>query len=82
MRNKIIGIYKITSPNNRIYIGQSRNIKRLLYRYSRLECKEQPILYRSLLKYGIENHIFEIIEECELDKLNIMTVRNSYQQSK
>lgn len=61
MRNKIIGIYKITSPNNRIYIGQSRNIKRRLYRYSRLECKEQPILYRSLLKYGIENRRWYVL---------------------
>ena len=72
MENKIIGIYKITSPNNKIYIGQSRNIKKRLYRYSKLSCKEQPILYRSLLKYGFENHIFEIIEECEIEKLNII----------
>lgn len=33
-------------------------------------CKEQPRLYRSLIKYGVENHQFEIIEECEIEELN------------
>jgi hypothetical protein len=31
--DKIIGIYKITSPLGRIYIGQSRNVQRRMERY-------------------------------------------------
>lgn len=71
---KTSGIYKITSPTNKIYIGQSMNVRRRLDQYKRLECKRQPKLYSSLSKYGFDNHIFEIIEECPesyLDELEI-----------
>jgi len=65
-----IGIYKITSPSNKTYIGQSVNIeKRWKDNYKTLNCKQQVRLYYSLKKYGAENHIFEIIEECEESKL-------------
>lgn len=67
---KIIGIYKITSPSGKIYIGQSRNIKRRFNSYKNIKCKHQVILYRSLLKHGYDKHTFEIIEECEVDMLN------------
>jgi group I intron endonuclease len=66
----MIGIYKITNPNNKIYIGQSVNINSRFYSYKSLKCKEQPKIYRSLLKYGVENHKFEIITECDILKLN------------
>jgi group I intron endonuclease len=66
-----IGIYKITSPTNKIYIGQSINIEKTWkYRYKNIEgCKKQPKVYRSLKKYGYDTHKFEIIEECSEDKL-------------
>ena len=67
----MVGIYKITSPSNKIYIGQSKNIEKRKYKYSILDCKSQIKLYRSLLKYGFENHKFEIIEECKIEELNI-----------
>lgn len=60
----MVGIYKITSYNGKIYIGQSVNIKERFRKYKRLNCKRQIKLYNSFVKYGIENHIFEIIEEC------------------
>lgn len=63
-QNNIIGIYKITSPSNKIYIGQSKNITYRFHIYKILHCKNQPKLYNSLIKYGSENHIFEILEEC------------------
>ena len=64
------GIYKITSPNNRVYIGQSINIENRWKYYYSLNCKKQIRLHRSFLKYGIENHIFEVIEECDVNELN------------
>jgi group I intron endonuclease len=70
-KEKICGIYKITSPSEKIYIGQSIDI--LKYRkshYVRNECKDQPKLCNSIKKHGWENHTFEIIEECEFDELN------------
>jgi group I intron endonuclease len=71
----ICGIYKIISPSNKVYIGQSKDIKKRWrdYKYS----KTQIRLNRSFEKYGIENHIFEIIEECSLEDLN--TKENYYQ---
>jgi hypothetical protein len=72
MKDIIIGIYKITSPSNKIYIGQSLNIKRRFKHYSNLNgIKSQSKIYHSLKKYGYENHIFEIIEECSVDELNV-----------
>jgi len=66
----MIGIYKVTSPAKKIYIGQSVDIKSRLSKYKKLNCKSQPKLYRSLLKYGVDNHIFETIIECEVSELN------------
>ena len=66
----MIGIYKIISPSNRIYIGQSIKIEDRIKSYKNLKCKEQPKLYKSLLKYGFENHKIEILIECNESKLN------------
>lgn len=65
-----IGIYKITSPSGKIYIGQSINIETRWKKYEKLKCIKQPALYNSFNKHGVENHIFEIIEECEVEQLN------------
>jgi group I intron endonuclease len=68
---KIIGIYKITSPTNRIYIGQSTDVlNRTKYYTNPNGCKEQHKLYNSIKKYGWDAHTFEIIEECETTQLN------------
>ena len=69
---KYCGIYKITSPSNRVYIGQSVDIEKRWrpYKCVGVGAKKQILLYRSLVKHGVENHIFEIIEECEVEELN------------
>lgn len=70
--DKIVCIYKITSPNGKVYIGQTTNIiQRFLY-YKKLKCKNQIKLYNSFLKYGVENHKFEIIHECKEEELNTL----------
>jgi hypothetical protein len=67
----IVGIYKITSPSNRVYVGQSLNIERRFKHYKNLNgVKGQKKVYYSLKKYGYENHTFEVIEECEIDELD------------
>lgn len=66
----MIGIYKITNPNGKIYIGQSTNIDNRKYYYASVKCDKQHKLYHSLQKYGWEEHTFEIIEECSLEQLN------------
>lgn len=82
------GIYKIESPKGNIYIGQSKNVKERLKRYKKLQCcKYQLLLYRSFLKYGVENHKFEILTlgnftKKELNKLEKDYIKqyNSYRQ--
>lgn len=69
---KIIGIYKIISPSGRIYIGQSRNVLHRFIGYRNKNAnKTQVRLKRSFLKYGVDNHTFEVIETCESDQLNL-----------
>lgn len=68
----MVGIYKITSPSGKIYIGQSVEIKRRFNSYKRMYVKNKGVvkLYRSFLKYGVDNHIFEVVCECEESQLN------------
>jgi group I intron endonuclease len=63
---KKIGIYKITSPSGKVYIGQAIDIERRWNQYRRLGCKNQSKLYASLNHYGFEAHTFEIIMECAI----------------
>lgn len=70
--NKNCGIYKVTSPTGRIYVGQSSNLKRRFRNYRSLiaTLKDQVKLYRSFLKHGVENHQFDVIEYCSREQLN------------
>lgn len=65
----VSGIYKITSPSNKVYVGSSKNIDRRITYYKGLRCKQQTILYNSLMKYGWDAHLFEILEECDISVL-------------
>lgn len=56
--NAIIGIYKITSPSGKIYIGQSINIEKRWEKYQKYieNIKNQIKLYNSL-KNMVGNNI-------------------------
>jgi group I intron endonuclease len=60
----MVGIYKITNPKGKVYIGQSIRIEDRFNGYVKLRCKNQTKLLNSFNKYGVLNHIFEILEEC------------------
>ena len=72
----MIGIYKVTNQiNGKVYIGQSVDIKKRWGVHHRAyKDKAAPqydcLFYRAIRKYGIENFIFEVIEECEKDQLD------------
>lgn len=67
----MIGIYKITNKvNGKVYIGQSINIKERWHRHKTDYNKIDNYLYRAFKKYGLDNFLFEIIEECEKEDLN------------
>ena len=72
----MVGIYKIQNlVNGKVYIGQSRNIKRrwTAHRNNSYNPKASgynTFLYRAIRKYGLDNFSFEIIEECKPSQLN------------
>ena len=73
------GIYKIENAKGSIYIGQSKNVDERLCRYKKLQCcKFQLLLYRSFLKYGIENHTFEILEKGDFIKEQLNKLEKEY----
>ena len=64
----MIGIYKFTNKINRkVYIGQTSNITRRFYEHLR---RTDQQIDQAIQKYGVNNFLFEILEECEIEKLN------------
>lgn len=72
--NIICGIYKITSPSQKIYIGQSINIYNRWNEYRRNKCKGQRKLYYSFQKYGFDKHRFEVLQQCTIEELNNLEI--------
>ncbi len=68
-KQKVIGVYKITSPLGKIYIGQSKDISGRFKMYQRLQCERQLLLFESLKEHGVASHLFEIVCECEPEEL-------------
>ena len=64
----MIGIYKITNKiSGKTYIGQSHNIERRLKEH---KYKKDIPIELAIQKYGVENFIFEVLEECSLEELD------------
>jgi group I intron endonuclease len=66
----MIGIYKITSPSGKIYIGQSKDIEKRFYSHRKQTEKQNTKFGLSIKEHGINNHSFEILEICNEDELN------------
>jgi group I intron endonuclease len=64
----IAGIYKIVNPYGEHYVGRSKNIHTRWKDYRKLHCKNQWKLYNSLKQHGVDNHIFEVIEYCDVSE--------------
>jgi group I intron endonuclease len=74
----MVGIYKITSPTNKVYIGQSWQIEHRFRCYRLYLAPSQQILDLSFRKHGYSNHVFEIIHELPEDVSQ--DVLNNYEQ--
>ena len=73
---KISGVYKITNTiTGDFYIGSSKNIKSRWANHKCQstwnECPNNP-MYLDMQKYGVDNFVFEILEEVEAEKLKEM----------
>lgn len=78
-------IYLIRNKvNNKIYIGQTTNLKKREKKYACGNCKSQPFIYNAIKKYGWKNFEFspirrifdynEKIDRAELDFLEIFYI--------
>ena len=72
---KVTGIYKITHIDSGIcYIGQARDIKERWREHIKcglgIDVKTCNGLYADMLKYGIEEFAFELLEECPIAQLD------------
>lgn len=65
----MIGIYKLTAPNGKVYIGFSTNIRIRFRTYKSYNCSKQVKLYASLKYYGSDSFKYEVIQECSIDML-------------
>lgn len=63
-------IYKITSPTNKIYIGQTVRFKKRMYDYASKIYGGSFAIGRSITKHGWENHIVKIIDFAPQEQLN------------
>ncbi len=70
----MIGIYKITNLiNGHSYIGLSTHIEdRWQYHKTKYnwEREKDKLLYKAIIKYGIDNFKFEVLEECSPEQLS------------
>jgi group I intron endonuclease len=76
MRNSILefpstsGIYKITSPTGKVYVGEATNLyKRCSYYLTPNRVKGQRAIYNSLVKHGVDSHTIEVLELCSSEEL-------------
>ena len=67
------GIYKILNKtNNKVYIGSSVNLKSREYKHFWMLNKnthDNQFLQNSFNRDGLENFVFEVLENCDLDLL-------------
>lgn len=64
----ICGIYKITFPNGKVYIGQSKDIKRRIQHHN-VPNNIETLVDKKINQYGKIIEV-EILEECSEDLLN------------
>jgi group I intron endonuclease len=60
-------IYKITSPSNRVYIGQTYDLRKRInsHKHNATRYGKTILLYNSIRKYGWDAHILEIVEHVD-----------------
>lgn len=74
-KTQVCGIYKITNAQTlEVYIGQSKNCQDRWKSHIKcglgIDTPSTNKLYQNMLKYGAWNFIFQLLEECEPDKLD------------
>lgn len=64
-------IYKLTSPSNKSYIGQTiQELNERLNQHKSVAKNNCRLLHNAIMKYGFEQFRVEILKECEPEELN------------
>jgi predicted GIY-YIG superfamily endonuclease len=66
----MVGIYKITNPEGKSYVGLSKDIEKRFQSHKGLQFHGNNKLRESLIKYGWDSHFCEILEEVNISSLN------------
>lgn len=71
----ICGIYKITNlKDEKVYVGQAKDCRKRWLEHCKhglgIDTPQTNKLYQAMLKDGLENFTFELLEECSEEKLN------------
>jgi len=74
----IVGIYSITNPLGEMYIGRSEHIHRRWNQHTKERLDVIIKLFNSFELYGRENHVFAVIEECNISEL---VIKEAYYQN-
>jgi predicted GIY-YIG superfamily endonuclease len=80
----MVGIYKITNPKGQTYIGLSKDIEKRFQSHKNLQFKGNIKLRESLIEYGENSHLFEVLEEVNISTLersqanNLLQIRERY----
>jgi hypothetical protein len=68
------GVYKLTNlKNQKVYIGQAVDIGERFKQHTKCGLgidTPSNMLYAAMIKDGVENFTFEVLEECERGQLN------------
>jgi group I intron endonuclease len=62
----ITGIYKITSPTGKVYIGQSWDVRSRWAQHKRRDSKGM-VISKSIAKHGADSHLFSLVHELPKD---------------
>jgi group I intron endonuclease len=73
------GIYKLTSPSGKVYIGQSVNLKSRMAHYKSNKSKSITAIKSAILKYGWDNFKVDILWSSE-DNTNIKFILNQLEK--
>jgi group I intron endonuclease len=68
------GIYCLTSPSGKSYVGQAVNLSRRLRAYRAHHCKGQRKIYHALSKYGFDAFKVTVLETCDPENLNELEI--------
>lgn len=80
-------IYKLETPFGRVYIGQTYNIQSRFAQYKTIKSHTQPLLSKSIIKYGWDNIKKEILfdslskEEANIKEIELIAYYKSQQIS-